>query len=395
MRNATAGIEEFFRRRYGCEALFLPSGRLALYLAFREWLKPGDRILMSPVNDDVVFFTVLAAGLAPVLGPIDPSTGNLDPHAVGESVWASLRAVMTTNLYGIPDRMHVLTEQCNRHGLVLIEDACQALDSVSEARRVGTFGPAAAFSLTKHVNGVGGVLVFSESGRRGALVHRAEEETRRRTFPESFGFQALSMLKELADVTGTRQQLRRLRRHTFPLPDERKGHRMPYDAGEVLEAGTDGGGLRRFERWVRVDCHGYRTLPPDWQVCKTLRELESFEQNRERRIEGSRKLQCLPLTPASLIASLDFSLFRVPLFVRGRDTVAPYFVRRGVGVDYIYDPPLDIYVPPRLAGRIPSPPRAILWSRDVLPIDPLQADSFLSLLNGSRPLIPAWTDTVQ
>src|SRR5207248_6047829 len=65
-------IEDFFRRRYGREALYLPSGRVALYLAFREWLRPGDRVLMSPINDDVVFFVVLAAGLVPVLGPVDP-----------------------------------------------------------------------------------------------------------------------------------------------------------------------------------------------------------------------------------------------------------------------------------------------------------------------------------
>src|SRR5687767_5843946 len=80
LREEIVAIEEFFRRRYGREALYLPSGRLGLYVAFREWLSPGDRLLMSPVTDDVVFFTVLAAGLVPVLGPIDPRTGNLDPE---------------------------------------------------------------------------------------------------------------------------------------------------------------------------------------------------------------------------------------------------------------------------------------------------------------------------
>jgi hypothetical protein len=64
-------------------------------------------------------------------------------------------------------------------------------------------------------------------------------------------------------------------------------------------------------------------------------------------------------------------------------------------VEYIYDPPLDIYVPLQLAGRIPSPSETIHWSRDVLPIDPLQADDFLKLLNESPPLIPAWTSTGQ
>jgi len=130
-------IEDFFRRRYGREALYLPSGRVALYLAFREWLRPGDRVLMSPINDDVVFFVVLAAGLVPVLGPVDPDTGNLDPTAIEDSTWTRLRAVLTTNLYGIPDRMDLLEAQCRRHDLVLVEDAAHAIDSRCDGRRIG------------------------------------------------------------------------------------------------------------------------------------------------------------------------------------------------------------------------------------------------------------------
>jgi dTDP-4-amino-4,6-dideoxygalactose transaminase len=79
--DAAHDIEELFRNRYDREAIYLPSGRLALYLALREWLDPGTRVLMSPINDDVVLFIVLAAGLVPIIGPLDPSTGNLDPRS--------------------------------------------------------------------------------------------------------------------------------------------------------------------------------------------------------------------------------------------------------------------------------------------------------------------------
>jgi len=90
--------EDFFRRRYGREALYLPSGRAALYLAFREWLRSGDRLLMSPVNDDVVFFVVLAAGLVPVLGPVDPRTGNLDVAAIDDSRGRTRHTALRTPL---------------------------------------------------------------------------------------------------------------------------------------------------------------------------------------------------------------------------------------------------------------------------------------------------------
>src|SRR3989454_7365646 len=173
MTDPVHGIEEFFRRRYDREALYVPSGRFALYIAFQEWLRPGDRILVSPINDDVVFFTVLAAGLVPVLGPLDRATGNLDPSAVDDVTWSGLKAVMTTNLYGVPDRMDLLDERCRRHGILLIEDACQALDSRFGDHRIGQISPVAAFSLTKHVDGVGGVLCFSEGNRRLSLARRA------------------------------------------------------------------------------------------------------------------------------------------------------------------------------------------------------------------------------
>jgi len=176
-------IEDFFRRRYGREALYLPSGRVALYLAFREWLRPGDRVLMSPINDDVVFFVVLAAGLVPVLGPVDPDTGNLDPTAIEDSTWTRLRAVLTTNLYGIPDRMDLLEAQCRRHDLVLVEDAAHAIDSRCDGRRIGQFGVAAAYSLSKHLGVAGGVLTFSEASRRDSLARQAAKEVRHRPPP--------------------------------------------------------------------------------------------------------------------------------------------------------------------------------------------------------------------
>ena len=68
--------------RTGCPCLVVRSGRLALYLALRHWFHPGDRLLMSPITDDVVLFVVLAAGLRPVAAPVSPWTGNIEVAAV-------------------------------------------------------------------------------------------------------------------------------------------------------------------------------------------------------------------------------------------------------------------------------------------------------------------------
>src|SRR5207249_344463 len=135
--------------------------------------------------------------------------------------------------------------------------------------------------------------------------------------------------------------------------------------------------------WVRVDNPNYRTEPLSREITTTLTQLMRFEDNRRRRLEGARKLLSLGFTPPSLRVASDMALFRVPLFVRRREQVLEHFAGRGLRLDYIYDPPLDLYAAPALAERIPSPYAARAWSRDVLPVDPLRADQFLSILKVS------------
>lgn len=64
------------RARPGRECLYVPSCRLGLYVALRHWCEPGGKILMSPVNDDVILFVVLAAGLRPVQTPLSAADGS-------------------------------------------------------------------------------------------------------------------------------------------------------------------------------------------------------------------------------------------------------------------------------------------------------------------------------
>lgn len=388
MVKTTQRIEDFFRQRYGKEAVFLPSGRLALYLAFREWLRPGQRLLLSSVNDDVVFFTVLAAGLIPVVAPVNPRTGNLDPDAVDPATWKTLNAVMTTNLYGIPDQMDRLTEICERYGLLLIEDACQALDTRVGGRLIGKFSPVAIFSLSKHMSGVGGILAFSEEQRRRTLLDCAQKES---LHPSMLGVLRAGIkdtLRFLARTTGTLQSLRRIRRSCLPHKPDREGHRMAYALGDVFEAQAAGCGLNKFDRWVRVDNANYRTLSVAWAVASTLRQLEEFEENRASRLEGTRKLLELGFTPKDIALPANSALLRVPLFVQQREKVIRDLLKPQlksaqfpIGLDYIYDPPLDQYASSQLADRLASPVNTERWSRDVLPVNPLCADRFIHLLH--------------
>jgi hypothetical protein len=372
-------IEAFFRRRFGREALYLPSARLGLYLVLREWLRPGDRLLMSPVNCDVVFFTVLAAGLVPVLAPVDPGTGNIDPAGIDDSTWASLHAVVTTNLYGVPDRMDLLQESCRRHRLLLVEDACHAIDSRFEGRRLGKFGMAAVYSLAKQVGGVGAVVTFAEENRRESLARHAAREIRYRSPARSAAARIRALVSSVGASTRARRRLARLRDRLVRRPSGRSGHRLPYEVNEVLQAQSEGGGLERFDRWLQVDKPEYRTWPLRFSLRTTLERLETFEENSRLRVAGTGKLLSLGYTPASFRVPAGTGLFRVPLFVQEREKVGARLAQHDLRVDYIYDPPLDLYAP-ALTDSLPSPSAAAIWSRDVLPIDPLCADRFLALL---------------
>src|SRR5512133_1177515 len=168
--NIERAIEAALEERTGRECVFMPSGRFAIHLAFRLLLSPGDRILMSPLEDDTVFFGALAAGLRPVMAPVSADDGNMRIDAIDDATWSTITAVLTGNTYGLPDRVVELHATCGRLGIPLIEDAAHALETDIDGRPIGSFGAASVFSLSKHFPGRGGVLALDREVSRRDVV---------------------------------------------------------------------------------------------------------------------------------------------------------------------------------------------------------------------------------
>ena len=168
-------IEAALASRTGRECVFMPSGRFATYVAFRLLLSSGDRVLMSPLEDDTVFIGALVAGLRPVIAPVSTRDGNICTDAVTNATWSSISAVLTSNTYGLPDRVVELKSRCDRLGIPLIEDAAHAIESEVDGRPVGSFGAVSIFSLSKHFPGRGGVLSLGRDISR-ADVARLQRE---------------------------------------------------------------------------------------------------------------------------------------------------------------------------------------------------------------------------
>src|SRR5690606_22960546 len=201
----------------------------------RHWCPPGGRVLMSPVNDDVIFFVVLAAGLRPVQAPLNPLDASIDIDAVPEEVWGSLSAVLTTNLYGNPDPAPRLRERCDALGIPLFEDGAHAIGSETGGRPVGAWGDASVFSLSKHVHAqAGGILAFADPGRSAALRSAcADLLAPRRTTAE-----LAYLVRPYAEAAVRRLGLRRAAWATLRLLGmaEREDIRMPLRPRELAAA---------------------------------------------------------------------------------------------------------------------------------------------------------------
>ena len=365
--------------RLGRPCLFLPSARLAIYVALRARVRPGGRVLMSPNTDDVIFFIVLAAGFRPAMAPLSAATGNIDVEAVPEEVWTTIDAVLTTNLYGIPDDVAALRERCDRHGIALIEDAAHAIHAVVGGSPIGTFGDLAAFSFSKQAGApCGGVLAYSDEAARADLRGLAEAEV----VSAGPGQQLIAAGRFAAERLIVRLGLvwpARLARRGLGLA-ERSGFRMALRPADLRRAIAVAPALAPFDSWVRTDRHDYRVRPSRLHLDWILRRLGMLEQDRQRRMQGVERLRAFAPVPPAVQAGDPQPLFRVPLLVEDRATTIRRLERLVHGVGYIYDPPLDDYAGGEFADPSAAPAAARDWAARVMPVDPLEAEAVLKAI---------------
>ncbi|WP_344599613.1 DegT/DnrJ/EryC1/StrS family aminotransferase [Streptomyces glaucus] len=372
------------RGRLGRECVYVPSCRLGLFLALRHWCPSGGRVLMSPVNDDVIFFVVLAAGLRPVQAPLNPRDASIDVDAVPDEVWGSLSAVLTTNLYGNPDPAPRLRARCDALGIPLLEDAAHAIGSTVGGRPVGAWGDASVFSLSKHVGArTGGFLAVADPDLRAALRQTRDALlTPHRTTAE-----LAYALRPHAEAAVRGLRLRRPARAALRLLGlaEREEIRMPLRPGALARAAAAAPDLTAYDPWVRVDLHDYRRRPGRLRLARVARGLVRLDDVLAACRAGTELLLSTPWAAPG--PAEPRPLFRVPLFVADRDAAVRALARRGITVGYLYDPPLDDYAGADFTDPSPAPEAARWFARHALPVDPLRAREAVGALraSGARP----------
>jgi dTDP-4-amino-4,6-dideoxygalactose transaminase len=127
-------------------AVALNSGTDALIMSMRALgIGPGDEVI-TPPNSFVASTTAIAhLGATPVFADVLPDQ-NIDPEAVANEITQNTRAIMPVHLTGRVADMAPIMDLAKQHGLLVIEDAAQAIGSLYDGKKSGTFGDAGCFS---------------------------------------------------------------------------------------------------------------------------------------------------------------------------------------------------------------------------------------------------------
>jgi len=134
------------------------TGTDALSLILRGLgIGPGDEVITSPLSAAYTALAIMAAEARPVFADIDPARLTVDPRAIEAAITPRTAAIMPVHLYGQPAAMPEILAIAARHGLAVIEDACQAHLATCGGRPVGAMGAAGALSFypTKNLGALG------------------------------------------------------------------------------------------------------------------------------------------------------------------------------------------------------------------------------------------------
>ncbi|MCU1588008.1 MAG: DegT/DnrJ/EryC1/StrS family aminotransferase [Frankiales bacterium] len=203
--------EEFSQLVEGRHCVAVNAGTTALHLGLlAAGIGPGDEVVVPSFTFAATANAVRLAGATPVFADIDAATFCLDPAATEAVLTSRTRAVMPVHLYGQPAAADRFRQLCDRHHLLLFEDAAQAHVASLHGRPVGAWGDLAAFSFypTKNMTtGEGGLVVTPDAAVARNLRLLRNQGMEKRYYNEIVGFNA--RMTDIAAAIG-RVQLTRL-----------------------------------------------------------------------------------------------------------------------------------------------------------------------------------------
>lgn len=181
-----AAFEEKLARWIGIKHLVtVNSGSSANLVAFsaltspslgEKAIRPGDEVITVAAGFPTTVNPILQNGAVPVFVDIQVPTYNIDVSLIEAAITSKTKAIAIAHTLGNPFDVVAVKEICDRHGLLLLEDCCDALGATFDGRKVGTFGDVSTLSFypAHHITMGEGGAVFTNS----KTVRRAAESFR-------------------------------------------------------------------------------------------------------------------------------------------------------------------------------------------------------------------------
>jgi perosamine synthetase len=160
-------FEEAFAGAAGTRyAVACSSGTAGLHACLaRLGVGPGDEVITSAFSFVASANVILFQRATPVFAEMDELTFNIDPDAVEAAITPRTRAILPVHIFGYPCDIDRISEIGRRHGLPVIEDACEALGASIDGRPVGTFGNPAVYGFYPNkqiTTGEGGMITTDD-----------------------------------------------------------------------------------------------------------------------------------------------------------------------------------------------------------------------------------------
>lgn len=243
-------FEEAVARYVGRKfAVAVNSGTSGLHLLIKAYgIGEGDEVITTPFSFIASSNCILYERARPVFVDIEPETGNIDPELIEGAITPRTKAILPVDAFGQPARLDTIRDIARRHGLVVIEDACEALGSEYKGEKTGSgsFADAAVFAFYPNkqiTTGEGGMIVTDDERVAGlcrSLRNQGRGEGSLWLNHERLGYNyrldelsaalGLAQMGRIEEIIAKRQQVAELYNQRLA---QIRGIYLPYIAPEV------------------------------------------------------------------------------------------------------------------------------------------------------------------
>ncbi len=166
------GLRHCFLVSSGSSADLLAVAALTSEKLGERRLRPGDEIVTVAAGFPTTVAPIVQYGAVPVFVDVRADTANVDVQALEAALGPRTRAVVLAHTLGNPFEAQSVRELCDRNGLWLVEDNCDALGSLLDGRPTGTFGHVATSSFypPHHITTGEGGAVYTDDDRLATIV---------------------------------------------------------------------------------------------------------------------------------------------------------------------------------------------------------------------------------